>query len=44
MTFKFEILILGQQRKLDINKIKYIYLPTMDEFHPMIYLFNPTHK
>ncbi len=26
------------------KKIKYIYLPIMDEFHLMIYLFNPIHK
>ncbi len=40
MTFKFEILILGQQMKMDI----FIYLPIMDEFHPFICLFNPNHK
>jgi hypothetical protein len=44
MTFKFEVLILEQQMKMDINKLKFIYLPIMDEFHPMIYLFNPIHK
>jgi hypothetical protein len=40
MAFKFEILIFGQQ--MDINDFEYI--PIMDEFHPMIYLFNPNHK
>jgi hypothetical protein len=44
MTFKFEILILGQQMKMDINNFEFIYLPMMDEFHPFIYLFNPNHK
>jgi hypothetical protein len=44
MTFKFEILILGQQMKMDINNFEFIYLPIMDEFHQMIYLFNLSHK
>jgi hypothetical protein len=44
MTFKFEILIFGQQMKIDINDFELIYLPIMDEFHPMNYLFNPNHK
>jgi hypothetical protein len=44
MTFKFEILILGQQMKMDINKFLFIYFPIMDELHQMIYLFNPIHK
>jgi hypothetical protein len=44
MTFKFEIIILGQQMGMDINNFEFIYLPIMDEFHPMIYLFNPNHK
>jgi hypothetical protein len=44
MTLKFEILILGQQMKMDINKNLFIYFQIMDEFHPMIYLFNPIHK
>jgi hypothetical protein len=39
-----EILIFGQQMRMEINKIKYIYIPIMDEFHQMIYLFNPNHK
>jgi hypothetical protein len=43
MTFKFEILIFGQQMRMDINNFEFIYLPTMDEFHPMIYLFNSNH-
>jgi hypothetical protein len=30
--------------KMDINKFLFIYLPIMDEFHPMIYLFNLTQK
>ncbi len=44
MTFKFEILIFGQQLRMDINHFEFIYLPIMDEFHPMIYLFNPNNK
>jgi hypothetical protein len=40
MTFKFEILIFGQQiMKMDINKFSFIFLPIMDEFHLMIFLF-----
>jgi hypothetical protein len=44
MTFKFEILIFEQQMGMDINNIEFIYLPIMDEFHPMNSLFNPNHK
>jgi hypothetical protein len=44
MTFKFEILILGQQMGMDINNSEIIYLSIMDEFHPMICLFNQNHK
>jgi len=40
MTFKFEILILGQQMKMDINNFEFIYLPIMDEFH-IINEFHP---
>jgi len=29
---------------MDINNFEFIYLPIIDEFHPMIYLFNPNHK
>jgi hypothetical protein len=29
---------------MDINKFDFIYLPIMDEFHPIIYLFNPNHE
>jgi hypothetical protein len=43
MTFKFEILIFGQQMKMDINNFEFIHLPIMDEVHPIIYLFNPNH-
>jgi hypothetical protein len=43
MIFKFEILILGQQMKMDMNNFLFIYLPIMDEFDPMIDLFNPIH-
>jgi hypothetical protein len=43
MTFKFEILILRQKMKMDINNFEFIYFSIMDEFHPMIYLFNPNH-
>ncbi len=39
MTFKFEISILGQQMKMDINNFEFIYLSIMDAFHSMIYLF-----
>jgi hypothetical protein len=41
MTFKFEILIFGQQMRMDINNFEFIYLSIMDEFHPILYLFNP---
>ncbi len=44
MTFKFEVLILGQQMRIHINKFEFIYLLIMDEFHPIIYLFNPNHE
>jgi hypothetical protein len=44
MTFKFEILIFGQQMRMDINHCEFIYFPIMNEFDPMIYLFNPKHK
>jgi hypothetical protein len=40
MTFKFEILKLGQQMTMDINNIEFIYMSIMDEFHSMIYLLN----
>jgi len=30
--------------KVDINNFEFIYFPIMDEFHLMIYLFNPNHK
>ncbi len=30
--------------KMDMNNFEFIYLPIMDEFHPMIYLINPNHK
>jgi len=40
MRFKFEILILGQKMKMNINNFKIIYLTIMDEFLTMIYLFN----
>jgi hypothetical protein len=44
MTFKFEILIFGQEMRMDINKFEFFNLPIMDEFHPMINLFNSNHK
>jgi len=44
MAFKFEILIFGQQMEMDINNFELIYLLIMDEFHPMIYVFNSKHK
>jgi hypothetical protein len=44
MIFMFGILIFGEQMKKDINHFEFIYHPIMDEFHPMIYLFNPNHK
>ncbi len=33
-----------KKMKMDINNFEFICLPTMDEFHPMIYLFNSNHK
>jgi hypothetical protein len=27
-----------------INNFEFIYLPIMDELHPMAYLFKPNHK
>jgi len=44
MTFKFEILIFGQQMRMDVNNFEFIYLLMMDEFHSMFYLFNQNHK
>jgi len=44
MTLKFEILIFGQQMKMDMNNFEFIYLPIMDEFRPMIDLFYPNDK
>jgi len=44
MTFNFDILIFGQQMKMDINNFESIYFLIMDEYNPMIYLFNPNHK
>jgi hypothetical protein len=38
------ILIFGQQIRMYIYKFEFIYLPIMDEFHPMNYLFNLNHK
>jgi hypothetical protein len=38
MTFKFDILIFGQQMMMDINSFEFIKIPIMGEFHPMIYL------
>jgi hypothetical protein len=29
---------------MDINNFEFIYLPIMDEFHQVNYLFNPNHK
>jgi hypothetical protein len=37
MTFKLEILIFGQQMRMDINNFEFIYLLIMDDFHLMIY-------
>jgi hypothetical protein len=39
-----KIFIFGKQMAMEINNFKFIYIPIMDEFHPMIYLFNPNHK
>jgi hypothetical protein len=39
MTFKFEISILGQQMRMDINTFEVICLPIIDEFHPIIFSF-----
>jgi hypothetical protein len=44
MAFKFEILIFGQQIRMDINNFEFIYLLIMDGFYPMIYLFHPNQK
>jgi hypothetical protein len=44
MAFKFEISILEQQMRMDINNFELVYLLIMDDCHPMIYLFNPNHK
>jgi hypothetical protein len=44
MTFKFEILMFGQEMRMDKKYFEFIFLPITDEFHPMIYLFNPNHK
>jgi hypothetical protein len=41
MTFKFEILILKNRMKMDINNFEFIYFSIMDEFDPFIYSFNP---
>jgi hypothetical protein len=30
--------------KMDTNLFLFIYLPIMDEFKPMIHLFNPIYK
>jgi len=30
--------------KMDMNNFEFVYLPIMDEFHPMIYLFDPNHE
>jgi hypothetical protein len=38
MTFKFEISILEQKMKMDINNFEFIYFLIMDGFHPIIYL------
>jgi hypothetical protein len=37
-----EILIFRQQRRMEINS--FIYIPIIDEFHLMIYLFNQNRK
>jgi hypothetical protein len=44
MAFKFEISILEQEMKMDINNFEFIYFLTMDEFHPIIYLYNSNYK
>jgi hypothetical protein len=44
MTFKFEILILGQQLMMDIYNFEFIYLLIIDEFHLILYYFNLNHK
>jgi hypothetical protein len=38
-----KIFIFGQQLRMEINNSKFIYIPIMDDFHPMIYLFDPNH-
>jgi len=32
MTFKFEILLLEQQMRMDMNNFEFIYLSNMDDF------------
>jgi hypothetical protein len=48
MTFKFEILILGQQMKMNINKFQFNYLPIMDEISSndlyLIQIINEIHR
>jgi hypothetical protein len=41
MTFKFEMSI-GKQMEMDINNFDFFLI--MDLLHPMIYLYNPSHK
>jgi hypothetical protein len=43
MTSKLKILIFETTNE-DINNFEFIYLLIMDEFHPMIHLFNPNDK
>jgi asparagine N-glycosylation enzyme membrane subunit Stt3 len=43
MAFKFEILIFGQQIKMDIHNFEFIYFPTMDEFY-LFYLIQITNE
>jgi hypothetical protein len=45
MTFKFEILILGQQMKMDISDYLFIYFTIMNEFDQLfIYLIQHTYE
>jgi hypothetical protein len=44
MVFRFAITIFGKQIGMHINQFEFIFLSIMDEFHPIIYLFNPNHK
>jgi hypothetical protein len=41
MVFTFAVSILGQQIGMHVNQFEFNFLSIMDEFHPIIYLFDP---